>query len=526
MKFRSILVAALAALTLAACSKDKDNGDIIDPTDPSSEGGVASLKISFSLPNTISGGVNSRATEEATQAESVINTVSVYVFKPNGDLPSQGDYFSLDDTDFDSGTLNADGTKTYEMVTTPLRTTSGNKKIYVGINLPSALDGAVTNEAALLAKVAEVNGDLLHYTGTTLDDLVMFGITEEFLYDVDTQDNEIDVEMARAMARVITTYDDSKSNISNTGEVTVNFTSGVTLTYQIKGFFVVQDAFRSFLAPNFASDGTAYTLVNTVSFADRGDVVNLYDPDDYISTSTIPPYATIGADPGANNRATLDGFYIGENVTTRDRQLAQYGNTTYAYIQTQVAVNQGAYLNGTVGDPGASIDWSTGNAVAAGTDLIVLNVLSNPSVSNNAQLVGTYLCTPANLTDIVNHLQYLGYTTAELPYYTYWDSYVYFPVFLNANNTNKTGLDKYNIYRNEFINIQIAGINASFDDGFGGYPGDEDNPEVPIDPGTEDPNNPKPWEPEDPIDENDADLTINIIVNPWDYIENETILSR
>ncbi|MCD8178892.1 MAG: fimbria major subunit [Tannerellaceae bacterium] len=177
-----------------------------------------------------------------------------------------------------------------------------------------------------------------------------------------------------------------------------------------------------------------------------------------------------------------------------------------------------------------------------------------------------YICRTENSAAVATwlHTQYPGdVSTYEFPY-----GYIYYRVFLNRVGPTGAALgadDKYNVYRNQFIHLDITGVKMGGEPtdpsdptkpggpgGFGpGYPGNppidptdpnDPGPKVPIDPfnppgidpgdptkpGTTppggNPGNPNKHDPEEPIDETEADLKVNIKIKPWEYMPNGIIL--
>ncbi|MCD8166751.1 MAG: fimbria major subunit [Bacteroides sp.] len=215
-------------------------------------------------------------------------------------------------------------------------------------------------------------------------------------------------------------------------------------------------------------------------------------------------------------RIKLPGFYIGENVTNTPTQVAQHGNTTYAWIQTWLELAATARVN----DAGTAIEY-IGDPIAQGEifHLIRLNGVRD------------YICKPENVATVV---AFLGneYTPADVFNFPYPDGCIYYRVFLNQVGTDPTSIapeDKYNVYRNQFMHLNVLAVNVNGNGpgGFGkGYPGDEDDPRIPINPftpnpgGGEPPVNPNPHTRPEPIDEEEATLKVNVEIKPWEYSFN------
>jgi len=488
-----LLFALSAAVLLASCSKE-------DKVDTSVEGAEATMRLAITLPQAM----GTRVTEATTAAESKIDKVYVYVFNQDGTPASAGAFSPLTITTH----FNDKGNGLYEMKDGIL-TTAGQKIIYVAANLPSGFTTAPANEAALLAEVA-VHTQLLNYSGSTLVDLVMFAKTTKKLIATIDGTNSVDVDMERAVARLISTYDNTAFP---SGTISKTWVAGSTISFNVRKYFVAQDAYKSYLAPAFYGDGRVKTLISEKNSTNWGTALNLYDPDDHLPTSTID-YRNMTTDPGAGSRANVNGFYIGENATTTANTVARFGNTTFAYIQTVASITATAKMDAA----GTAIEETGGPAIvggSAGNDFYIVRVVG----------VRDYICNATNYSDVANFLE-VTYP-ANVKIYKYPQGYVYYRVYLNRTETQDGGIHKYNVYRNQFIHIELTGLNVNgmTGGGFGGgYPGEETNPEVPTDPNEVDPNNPNPTDPTDPIDELEATLLVNITVTPWEYVKNATTL--
>ncbi len=110
---------------------------------------------------------------------------------------------------------------------------------------------------------------------------------------------------------------------------------------------------------------------------------------------------------------------------------------------------------------------------------------------------------------------------ARLNIYTYMRGYVHFQYWINkiANN-------QYEVLRNQFLHLQVSGMNQDKNGTFPGYPGNPDDPRIPINPNDDDPENPDPLEPEDPVDPEATEVLVNVTVHPWTYRWNEIKLGR
>ncbi|MCD7937058.1 MAG: hypothetical protein LUG98_09390 [Tannerellaceae bacterium] len=561
MKATYFLPMLIAGLLFSSCS-DNDPGDIDIGAGTGQE---ATIKFTFKMPPSP---IGSRATIPGNTVENDIVGVKIYVYDQAGNPPTDPDKAAFGPYDLnDTNLFNKKADDVYEMVT-PITTTDGIKHIYVVANTNITAETAPTEpennlgtfdtENRLLTRDFNVHKGttgpgLINYDAATPPVMtqIVFAGNEKAELKPASQEivNEVQVNIERTVSRVITTCPDPQ-------EFKGDWTTGNEYTLSIINFLVKQDAYKGVVGQNYyaAPDATRKkTLISDTDEAGWYNIIRAYDPDYYLPVGSGPPandidvdYVEIGADPGTNSgRIDLPGFYFGENVTNTPNNVAQHGNTTYAWIQARLALQSTAVVNGN------AIEY-TGTGLTGTQTFHLVRVKG----------VRDFICLPANSGDVARllHGQYEG----DVATYEYPFGYIYYRIFLNGVDEYGNPLpddDKYNVYRNQFIHLDIIDVKMSGEPGtpgdptapggpggFGpGYPGnpptDPNNPEdpgpkVPIDPFTppilnpEDPtkpgegpgNNPNPHNPKDPIDENDATLKVNIFIKPWEYTPNGIIL--
>ncbi|MCD7937297.1 MAG: Mfa1 family fimbria major subunit [Tannerellaceae bacterium] len=527
MKATYLIPISIVCLLLSSCSDDTKDGHIDQTSQEDSK-----MKLSLTLPPLASPAASSapgtRATIEGTDAENNISQVHIFIFDQAGELPndlSKGRFGPLDLNDPAQFTQTGN---TYTMVN-DLITTAGTKKIYVLANLTENEIPLFGSESLLLDRIENVHksgtgtGGLIKYTDATppvLSAIVFAGSTTATLNSVasGTPNPDVTVNIVRTVSRVITT---------SPASFAVRWASTTTddMTVTIRRYLVTQDAYQSRVGQNYfdaPNDAQKKTLIADAAPSEWGQIINLYNPDDYIGTGATDietKYIDIVPNPATEAaRVALPGFYIGENATNNPDQVAQHGNTTYAWIQTQLALTNTAVVN----TGGTAVEY-TGPALAAGTTFHLIRVMG----------VRDYICTADNAAALVDFLE--STYPAEVYNFPYPEGNLYYRVFLNRTGTTESPIDpadKYNVYRNMFVHLDVTAVNVNGNDpgGFGGgYPGDPTNPNVPIDPFTPNPPgqppvNPNPHVPEEPIDEEEATLKINIIVEPWTYSPNGVVL--
>ncbi|MCD7976880.1 MAG: Mfa1 family fimbria major subunit [Tannerellaceae bacterium] len=529
MKANYLFPMLIVLLMFSSCSDDNKDGPLGQTSKED-----AKMKLSLTLPPLASPAASSapgtRAPIEGTDAENKISQVHIFVFDQAGQLPddqSKGRFGPLDLNDTDQFTVSGN---TYTMVE-ELKTTSGLKTIYVIANMGENEISLYADETQLLERIENVHksgtgtGGLIEYTDATppaLNAIVFAGSETADLKSVSsgTPNSPVGVNIERTVSRVITTSPASFA-------VRWGSTTTDDMTVTISKYFIAQDAYKSTVGQNYfdaPNDDRKKTLISGADQNDWGDIINLYDPDDYIGTGAADldeKYVDIVPNPATEAaRVALPGFYIGENATNTPDKVAQHGNTTYAWIQTQIALTNTAVVNAA----GDAIEY-TGPALTAGTVFHLIRVRG----------VRDYITTAANATAVYNYLNAAERYEGSVSNFPYPGGNLYYRVFLNQTGTTASPItadDKYNVYRNMFVHLDVTAVNVNPNDpgGFGGgYPGDPNDPNVPIDPFTpnEDPDNPvnpNPHSPEEPIDEDEATLQVNITVEPWTYSPNGVVL--
>lgn len=480
MNFKYVSMMACAALMagFTSCSNDDD----VDINIPTPEGDKAKMSLSFTLPSEMTRAVSAVATAD----ESFVETIDVYVFNTGGSLVT---YKQLSKSDF----TGPDANGLYEQ-NDAFETKTGNKKIYIGINVPDA-ERSGCDEAVLLAKHAKIDA----LTGAK--EFVMFSDpVEKELLGLDNNAskdyvNEVDIDVKRTAAKLTVSYGNGPFEIKWVDE-SDNDKELVKVTYTVDKYAVYQEAAESYLAPNY----WPLEANETVAKYKTWSTLKEFDATNAPFTSGV----------NAQSGTDFDCVYITENAP----QVTTYGNTTYAFIRTSATVNRTAQLN-TDGD---DIEWSTtdasyGAGVTGNADIYVFNYKGHTYLADKTNYDAILAARPLKDNDEIVNV------------FIYRSGYVYFQVYLNkdTNTGNDYVKNAYHVNRNQFIHVNVTGVNAKFEV-FPGYPGEKSNPEKPINPGDKTPENPDPVDPTEEIDPSRADLKVNITIKPWDYKKTDTIL--
>jgi hypothetical protein len=140
MKVIPILIAAFAAISLSACDKSIDEGVGMNEK--------ALLSFSFSLP--AHGDTRVAATDNAD-----LSTIDIFVLDDNGNLEQTGGHTRFESpSDF---TQAVAGDNVIYELKSQIETTSGTKRVYLGVNVPEkTFSGFHGGEKELLIKIHDL----------------------------------------------------------------------------------------------------------------------------------------------------------------------------------------------------------------------------------------------------------------------------------------------------------------------------------------------------------------------------------
>ena len=466
---KKMFFAALAATVLfASCNKEEASvkGD-------SWEGGKTTMGLTISLP-TANG---SRAADgdpiNATAAESTIKSISVFIFKGDGTLATNGykEFTSLT-TQFTN-----DGSGNYTLNDSEkIETTSGVKRIYIAANLPSGTGSSVTTVAEF--KALETSWDAAGETWADTSNKGYVMCSQEKNETLVGQEdltaaaaNTVSAALERVVSKVVVTVNNNTQKFTQTVNATP---SDISVEYTILDWTPCLVAKSAYLAQNKA--GTKLVTPNN----NRTDWPT--DLSGFMAVNTL-------AESGSWSSPAINSSYIGENAP----EAMLYGEATNVMIRTRIAPAQRAYVNGS-----SALVWTSATVSDYVDGVYVVR-------SDDGSL---YFCNSvSDVTAVSSKLT--GPTYVHYP-----GRYAYFIVTLNAEKALPyTAM----VYRNQFIHVEVTGIKEGK---FGGaLPGDGDGT-TPPDPEDPDPEIPDPWNPEDPIIEEDACLIVKTSVAPWVYAAN------
>ena len=532
-KFKSVFILGVLAigLGLTSCSSDDSLS-----SSTAKEKGDTYVAISLTMPSSSS----TRATNSNQDYNDIgqwvgkdeIKTVDIYL----DDGTSVTDYpFTVGGTTNDGYSITKDNNNIVLKPKTAIKTTAGNKSVYVVINTNDKIKTALSNAtASTFADVYKTSALSLSNSGTSTtvstsasnligtpttsgDDViamtnasdvninVVSGITEaQTLADPDPQ-NRAKVQVQRAVGRVmVTTADTSYPVTSDPTSTTKGSTIGTisniswVLAQGENSLFVQQNS--AFTTPNSAwvpaSTGVdADYITNAGDKYDYSGLFEKYDATTKFGGTTVPTLTAYKypSAAGIGDTSVLNGKFIlptthtyGSDVTTTGYRK---GNTPYVLIRAKFT-------------PAAFADGGSQNT--DGTFYLGAN--------------GKYYTTAANAVDPskfgVSGQTVAKYVGGKVLYYA-WVNPDQIPGWLNSP-----------VLRNNIYHIHITGFKTIGTNWNPLYPEDPNsskptNPDPK--PANDDPNDPNnPGEPTNPIDPTDPLTTpktwmsVDVTILPWE----------
>ncbi len=407
MKTTKILTClAAASLIFASCSKENSDQSAIAGNKPTY------VQVNVSYPQTsVSRAINDPT---ATAAEVRLNTVDVFIFDAASNVLVKRQ--QLSSSDFNPIAPGTGKNDLYSAIT-KVATTTGAKKIYVGLNLPASFPN-VTSVGELKARWATTVSDLATASG-----IAMFSSAEISKTLVETTDasynvnNVFTVQVERMVAKVAV----------EDGGIATTVAGGVVSDIQ----FAIHTSNKAL----FPLKNVAGGVVKDPNWA-----LGSYVPTDFENLGDYTPINTAGTS-GVNGATAnlLTAKYAPENTSQSHLQK----ETTYASIRTKFVPDQfsdagGVSKGSNVGQP-AKTFWIV-------TDIDGIRKFFD--VQADAQ---TYATNNGG--------------TVSAPY---TNGYCYYQAYLNPQNG-------YNTIRNDFYHVVITKIN-----GPGKPDPDPKDPELPV----------------------------------------------
>jgi len=307
MKIKFFAIAALAATALLASC---DRSEKLNPDDP---GKATSMKVTITFPNA----PQTRATDDpnATEAEAEVKTVDVFIYHT-----ASGNFASHEHLTAAAFTkvAPANGADQYT-ANTRIATTTGDKTVFAGVNLPTSLVDAIKNKpiAALSTVAQTVSRDDLVSAANGFAMFSVQGVAGTFVEDENAPANTIKLRCHRLVAKVTVEKSSSMETAGVPGTL-------INLEFAIYNFntkiFMLQGAPEFRKDPNWelASWGTGSDFIDPpasdfVSILDRAVIasptVNQYNPR-YAAENTSE-----GKRKKEITRALVRANFIPQNIT-------------------------------------------------------------------------------------------------------------------------------------------------------------------------------------------------------------------
>ncbi len=453
---RIFAMVAFAATTLfaASCAKD-DNNSQNEKGEPARMG----LKIAF--PQT-----TKAADSNASVQDLKVTSINVYVFETDGtaadgnntvqfsDFVKLGDAYELSDD---------------KLITT----TAGDKKVYVGLNLPAGLNN-ITSEATLKA-VFESPTLLFSNTDTEKGPAMINSVAEtKDVLATSLDNNKVSVEVSRMVAKLTVKN-------KTTDNWTYSPSEEPTATYT-----VTPDMFTT---GNLAA--SVYPLQRTANdkLVTPGDVNNVKPTEaksvTALALGTYPMTPISAPNMEVGNRPSL---YIPEHSTS---SLYLRKESTAAIIRGELIPTKFTTVN-TDGE----LDETEAFAASAGDEVYVINFGGRVSFTKDANDRGKVLAFYNQADTANNYDTYIVAANGKL--------YTFYYIFVARDE-----IDQLAVKRNVVYDIAINSVKTI------GQPGDPAQPDQPDD---EDDNG------EEPVYETEAKLDITVTVANWQYSEADANL--
>lgn len=460
--FKFFVATAAIAAGITACSKE----EVVINEQPTLE--RASLTITIN-----NNEANTRAIDDnnATSDEKVIKTISLFIFG-NNTVAEKDTVFTLKTGSV--GGFEEDGTNNYKL--TLQNAPIGAKKIYVGVNLPTALHSAIASKGVAAAfELADKDGLLAFVYPASGNGFPMFSDdtkTPNFTIQKDAT-NTFETSVKRLVAKVTVETTSLFENNTNQ-ERTVD---GMTVDHATLQFAMGQTNRKIFPYPQKSGavyeDPNYFAVINGGALNYAGDFINeFYDfktNDGTWNASTqdvFKNFKDVTKSAEASDVTKFKPSYVLEN-TSKERL---EGELTYAFIKAKFT-------------PAFTHEYDASTKVITST----ANTTSNHAklyVFNNSG-VFYYMTVKAQADAFA--------ADKVLAYKTYTDCFTFYMVNLNTEVKN------YDVYRNDYYKLSIEKVNRLGDP----YQG-----------------------PDDPTGQKGgkADLDVKVTVQKWNLVNQGIVL--
>ncbi|MDR2919964.1 MAG: Mfa1 family fimbria major subunit [Tannerella sp.] len=291
------MVLIFATLTVVSCSKD----EVVDAPSVNDTDTYSAVSISF--PKTLT--LRNADPDAANTMESTVNTIGVYIIDEFNGFMHKGVFGSTDFTQVSDDMYR---------LTSAVKTTTGNKSVYVVLNPTAELQDAIELQKGGIFGDNPFNGTA-EPTFVSASDIVMASVAgKTTTLSIQTATEALDAPLAISVQR-------NTAKVAVKKKATTIPVVGGSINYP--EFALVVEAKKSYL---IQQGGNTYETVKTPA----QNIDNLLPENDYFTKLATPyDWKSINENTVPNNN--LDGYYALENVNTK--KLA--GNTTAAIIKVQ-----------------------------------------------------------------------------------------------------------------------------------------------------------------------------------------------
>ncbi|MCL1937167.1 MAG: Mfa1 family fimbria major subunit [Candidatus Azobacteroides sp.] len=409
-KFKTVtLTCAILAIVgfMTSCNNEDVPGNKTNPS-PEGEGEATWTSLSISFPKTEAPVLRAAADDDY---ETAIHSVDVFIY--SGDDAHYSSHTRLSRSDFQDPVTSGNNV-VYTSKPSTIPTTTGEKKIFVGVNLPdtSALIG---NPAVELKNVARTFNNISSLVSTT-NGITMTNVGDSLVTNTFTNvaaNNVVNATVQR-MAAKVTVAEASNINVEGVEGAIIG-----NLKWTINNFNT-----KSFLLQNIGSDG---------SVIDPNYLEGEYVAGDFVAATANSTFLTVQRGAGSSltpSYANLDPSYTTENTSDLQRKKEITSVLIRAqFIPRNIIVQQnGSFVNATTARTSAATFYS----------LIVMNgAIPEIAFFEDSSTAAAY----ASLKNVnSNDIQ------------TYQDGYCYWDLFLHDGTYN------FQVVRNNYYRCAITRI--------------------------------------------------------------------
>jgi hypothetical protein len=408
------------SMGFASCSSNDEpeviTGNGVESGDPTY------VTVTLNFPKAGTSQLRATSDPNATEAEAKINTVDVFIYTAKGGYYlshttlTAGDFTQVSSGDTsDKYTLNS---------TTKIETTTGERQVFVGVNLPAdvatALEHKGTSELTQVVKIL-TRAQLVSTTGIAMTSTELVDCI--FVVDANNAANKPEVTVQRMVAKVTV----QKSRNPEMVQAGVKGTLG-SLSFAINNYnersFLIQGAAPDYKDPNWDTytpsefsqvnkNNDYYRLVNEKEDSNADVLRNaLYAAENTAQTHTKKEIT----------RATIRATFIPDTITTDS-------NGTKATAVSAGITSPRTFWAVTIYNPNPEMKFFYTNGTTSG-----------------ASIAGAYKTA----------IEAKGITTGDVVEYT--DGLCYWDMFLNKEAKNKNNV--WDVIRNDYYRSVITRIVA------------------------------------------------------------------